>query len=264
MLTVRLAYIGRYLVNEADRSAYRQWVKTLLTPLAEELGWQSAPREDGDRKALRAQVLLTLGGVGRDPEVLEKAGKLALDVLNKSGSVDLAMSGTVLQLAAANGDASFYDEALNRLRKASTPEELAQWRRVLVSFDDPKLLERTLQLTLTSDVRSQDAIGIMAAVMANPAGTRLAWDFVREHWTDIEKKLGGYNGAGGLVAVTGSFCDTQLRDEVKDFFSTHPIPDAERTLQQSLETMNSCVDLRSQQGAPLAAWLEHHGSSTGE
>ena len=264
MLTVRLGYIGRYLVNDADRSSYQQWVRNLLAPLAETLGWQAAPGEDGDRRALRAQVLLTLGIEGHDSQVLQKAGALAADILKESGSADLAMSGTVLRLAAANGDASFYDQALDRLRKASSPEELAQWRRVLVSFDDPKLLDRTLQLTLTSGVRSQDAIGIMAAVMANPAGTRLAWNFVREHWTDIEKKLGGYNGAGGLVAVTGSFCDTQLRDEVKDFFSTHPIPDAERTLQQSLETMNYCVDLKSQQAAPLAAWFEHHGSSTGE
>ena len=97
MLTVRLAYIGRYLVNDSDQHSYEQWVKSLLTPVAVTLGWQATPGEDGDRKGLRAQVLLTLGEAGRDNEVLEKASKLAHDALDKPGSMDLAMAGTVLQ-----------------------------------------------------------------------------------------------------------------------------------------------------------------------
>ncbi|MGA8151447.1 MAG: ERAP1-like C-terminal domain-containing protein [Terriglobales bacterium] len=264
MLTVQMEHIGRYLVNNGDRSAYQQWVRGLLTPLADKLGWQPSPGEDGDRKALRAQVLLTLGRTGHDPAVLEKASKLASDVLDKPRSMDAAMVGTVLRLAAANGDAAFYDQVLDRMKKASSPGELSQLRQVMVGFDDPKLLDRTLRLTMTPDIRSQDANALIAAVMANPAGAHLAWDFVREHWAEIEKKLGGYNSSGGLVAATGTFCDAELSDQVKDFFSAHPIPDAERTLQQSLETIHYCVDLKSQQAAPLAAWLEQHGSSTGE
>src|ERR1700691_1797874 len=115
---------------------------------------------------------------------------------------------------------------------------------------------------MTVDIRRQDVVTVMAAVMITPAGSRPAWDFVREQWADIEKKLGGYNGSGRLVAATGSFCDPELRDQVKDFFSAHPIPDAERTLQQSLETIRYCVDLKSQQSAPLSASLEHHSTST--
>jgi aminopeptidase N len=263
MLTVRLGYISRYLVNDSDRHAYEQWVRDLLTPVADKLGWQPAQGEDGDRKALRAQVLLTLGVAGHDTAVLQKASNLAPDALDKPGSMDLAMAGTVLQLA-ATGDSAFYDKVLDRMKKASSPEELGQLQGILVSFDDPKLLDRTLQLSMTPDIRSQDAIAVMAAVMTNPAGARMAWDFVREHWADIEKKLGGYNGSGRLVAATGSFCDPELRAQVTDFFSAHPIPDAERTLRQSLETIRNCIDLKSQQAAPLAAWLDHHSSSTGE
>jgi aminopeptidase N len=264
MLTVRLGYIGQYLVNDSDRDSYEQWVRGLLTPLADTVGWQPTAGEDGDRKALRAQVLLTLGATGRDKEVLERAGKLAHDALDKSGSMDLALAGTTLQLAAMNGDAAFYDQVLDRLKKASSPEELGQLRAVLENFDDPKLLNRTLQLSMTPEVRSQDMITVITSVMFNPAGAQLAWNFLREHWAEIGKKLGGYNGSGRLVAATGSFCDPDLRAQVTEFFSAHPIPDAERTLQQSLETIRYCVDLKSQQSAPLAAWLEHHSSSTGE
>jgi len=248
--TTELEYIGRYLVSEPDRASYERWVKGLLSRLAEDLGWQAAPGEGDERKALRAQVFLTLGATARDPGVLEKAGKLAQAFIDGSTAMDAAMADTVLQLAAIHGGTAFYDQVLDRMNRAASPQDYYQSLTVFESFEDPALLDRTLKLAMTGEVRTQDAFGrtgVIGGVMANPAGERLAWDFVREHWEEIGKKLGGYNGTGGLVAATASFCDPELHSQVEDFFSHRQIPDAERTLRQSLEHINYCVDLKSQQ-----------------
>jgi len=246
------------------RDAYQQWVRDLLSPLAKKLGWVPAAGEGDERKTLRAQVLLTLGTTAHDPEVLKEAGKLALEALDKPGTMDVAMASTVFSLAAINGDPEFYDRVLNGVKKASSPGEYYLLLGVLGRFQDPKLLDRTLKLSMSSEIRTQDLANVIGGVMGNAAGEHMAWDFVREHWDDIAKTFGGYNGSGNLVRATNSFCDPELRDQVKDFFSVHPIPDAERTLRQVLEQMNNCIDLKSQQSGPLSAWLEHHGSTTGE
>ena len=120
-----------------------------------------------------------------------------------------------------------------------------------------------MEYAISPDVRSQDSLIVISAVMRNPAGTKLAWDFVRAHWSEIAN-LGGAFGGGMIVENTRSFCDAGMRDEVKDFFSTHPAPAAERTLKQSLESINYCVDLKAQQGTQLASWLQTHGNSVGE
>jgi aminopeptidase N len=99
--------------------------------------------------------------------------------------------------------------------------------------------------------------------MRNPAGTKLAWDFVRAHWNEVAN-LGGAFGGGVIVRASGSFCDASMRDEVKDFFATHQSPASERGLKQSLERINYCVDLKAQQRAQLASWLQSHGTSVGE
>ena len=39
-VTAKLEYISDYLVSDADREGYQQWVRRLLTPVATELGWQ--------------------------------------------------------------------------------------------------------------------------------------------------------------------------------------------------------------------------------
>ena len=52
-----------------------------------------------------------------------------------------------------------------------------------------------------------------------------------------------------IVQATGAFCDSGLREEAKAFFTAHPA--AERSLKQSMERMNYCVDLKTQQGTSL-------------
>jgi hypothetical protein len=52
-----------------------------------------------------------------------------------------------------------------------------------------------------------------------------------------------------------------MRDEVQAFFTAHPAPAAERSLQQSVEQINYCADRKAQQSGQLAAWLRAHNGS---
>ena len=90
--------------------------------------------------------------------------------------------------------------------------------------------------------------------MHNPAGQKLAWDFILAHW-DAVQKAGGPFASAEIVGATQSFCDAHMRDQVTDFFSAHKIAAAERTFRQSIERINNCVDLKSQQEPQLSSWL---------
>jgi len=177
--------------------------------------------------------------------------------------VDRELAFSALPLAALNGDAALYDKILEKTKHANSPEEYFLYLQNLSRFGDPQLLQRTLDLAISGDIRSQDVLQVVSGVMRNPAGQKLAWDFVRSHWPDMEK-VGGPFASAQIVGVAGSFCDAGLRDEVKDFFSAHKVPSAERTFKQSLERINYCVDLKTQQSTQLASWLEHKGGSAGK
>jgi len=261
-LTGELDYIGEYLVTDADRTSYQSWVRRLLSPAAQELGWQPKFGEGDEAKELRSRVIFTLGYVGRDPQVLAEARKLTEQALDNPTAIDRTMAFTVFRLAALNGDTALYDRIAAKLdNKDSTPEEYYLYFQTLAEFGDPKLLQRTLDMAVSTTVRSQDSLGLIAAVMQNPAGTRLAWEFVRLHWGDIEKVGGGVT-SGEVVASTSAFCDAGMRDEVLDFFSTHKVPTAERRLKQAIERMNYCVDLKARQTPQLSSWLEQHASGS--
>jgi len=157
-----------------------------------------------------------------------------------------------------------YGEVMGKLQSKDTPlESYYLYFHTLAQFRDPVLLQRTLDYAISPAVRSQDTLGLISAVMKNPAGAHLTWNFVRTHWSDVEKVAGGFT-SGEVVAATSSFCDANMHEEVQTFFAAHNIPTAERTLQQSLETIHTCSDLKSRQTQELATWLQQKGSASGK
>jgi aminopeptidase N len=256
----RLNFIGRYLVTDSDRDSYRAWLRGYLSPVVKDVGWEPKPGESDEQRTLRSRLFNSLGYDGRDPQVLAEARKIADKALEDPSSVDRQLAGGALALAALNGDQAFYDRVMAALKNAKSPEEYYNYLFTLPQFSDPKLLQRTLDFAVSPDVRSQDALGVVSSVMGNPEGQKQAWDFVLSHW-DAVQKAGGPFASGQIVGSTGTFCDAQMRDQVVEFYSAHKIESAERTYRQSIERINNCVDLKSQQQPQLASWLGQHGSS---
>ncbi len=259
----RLNYIGQYLVSDSDRDSYRIWLRQYLAPAMKDVGYEPKPGESDEQRALRSRLFGTLGSDARDPEVLEQARKIADKALDDPASVDHELAGGAFGLAALNGDAAFYDRVMAALKNPKSPEEYYMYLFTLPSFRDPKLLQRTLDFAISPDVRSQDALQVITSVLENRDGEQLAWDFIRQHWPEIEK-AGGPFASAQIVGATSVFCDATKRDQVTEFFTAHKVAAAERTYKQSLERINNCVDLKSRQEPQLAAWLGQHGMAGGK
>ena len=259
----RLSYIGTYLVTDGDRGSYRAWLRQYLTPMVKEVGWEPKPGESDEQKTLRARLLASLGSDARDPDALAEARSIADKALSDPSSVDHELAGSALPVAALNGDSNFYDRLMAALKNPKSPEEYYAYFYTLPQFTDPKLLERTLDFAISPDVRSQDALGLVTNVLGNPDGQKLAWDFVKQHWPELEK-AGGPFASAQVVGATSSFCDAGMRDQVTEFFNAHKVAAAERTYKQSLERINNCVDLKTQQEPQLASWLGQHGNAGGK
>jgi aminopeptidase N len=257
-----LHFIGEYLVSDGDRDEYRNWLRQYLTPAMKDVGYEPKPGESDEQRTLRSRLFDALGYDARDPETLEEARKIADKALADPASVDTEMAGGAFALAALNGDSAFYDRVMAATKNPKSPELYYTYLFTLPRFNDPKLLQRTLDFAISPEVRSQDSLRVITTVMRNPAGRDLAWDFVRSHW-DAVAKAGGPFASAAVVGATSVFCDTGMRDQVTEFFSTHKVAAAERTYKQSIERINNCVDFKSQQQPQLASWLGQHGTAGG-
>ena len=259
----RLTYIREYLVSDSDSDAFRAWLQQLLTPVLKDVGWEPKPGESDEERTLRTRIIGSLGYDARDPEVLAEARKITDKALADPSSVDHELAGTAFGLAALNGDQGMYDKLMASLKDQKSPEEYYQHLYTLAAFTNPQLLQRTLDYAISPDVRSQDALQLVTAVMQNPAGQELAWDFIRKNWPAMEK-AGGPFASAEIVGATSVFCDAGRRAQVTEFFTDHKVAAAERTYKQSIERIDNCIDLKSQQETQLASWLGQHGTAGGK
>jgi hypothetical protein len=257
----QLNTIGRYIVTDDDRPAYQLWVRNTLNPVAKRIGWEPKPGESEDAKNLRPLLLNALGGQGRDPGAIAEAQKLADRALQDPGSVQSDLATDAFGLAASNGGPDFYDKIMAAMKGSKTPEQYYLYFYTLPNFSDAHLVQRTLDFAISPAVRSQDSLGLIGNVMGNPDGQKLAWDFVRSHWEEVVK-AGGPFASAQLQGNVGVFCDSAMKDQVQEFFSAHPSSAAERTLRQSMERINNCIAMKTQQSGQLASWLQGQGGSS--
>ena len=258
--TDRTTFIADRLVSEPFRPAFERWVRLAFRPLADRLGWNASPQESEDRRSVRAAVLYTLGYAGRDPDVLREARRRVDRHLARVESLDPSLFTVTVQLAAINGDAALYNRYLALIKGQRDAGEQTGYRAALSYFSDPVLVSRTLDYATSSEVRTQDAPSILAALMARPAAAAATWTYVKTHWPSIEKSYDVFLGLPQVVGATQNFCDPDTRGDIEQFFDDHPVRGSDRAARQSLETIDRCIGTRAAQTERLDSWLRAHAS----
>jgi aminopeptidase N/puromycin-sensitive aminopeptidase len=253
-----LRFLDSYLITAADRENYHSWLRTVFSPMLARIGWTPVPGESDEIRTLRADFVIILGRLARDPETIKESTRLARQYLQDPNSIDPNLAESVLAVAANAGDMALLNEYLQAMQHMTAPEQYRNVTQSIAAFQGPELAERVLQEAISPGMRNQDAPFLIASELRNPQNHAYAWPWVKSHWADVEKKLSATSGSN-IVFSTGSFCDAAGRDDVQRFFSEHKVPSSERALKQVAERINSCISYRERQQDNLAAWLGQHG-----
>jgi aminopeptidase N len=255
-LSNRLAFTGEYLVTSQQRPRYQAWIRERFGPALAALGVPGDPSDADERQSRRAELLSLVALGGNDPAMQARAHELAVGYMANPMSLPGTLAPTVLRVAAASGDAALYERYMAQLEKTgSQPEEYYRFFGALPFFSDPALVTRTLQFAVSPAVRTQDTAVLIGGLLGQPRSRDAAWGFVQAEWSTLTRKLGTFQGIPGIVGALGSFCATTAADQVKQFFAKHPIPSAERTLQQAIERIDNCAALAARQAPALATWI---------
>jgi len=158
-------------------------------------------------------------------------------------------------VVASQADEARYEELHERYRAASTPQEHLRYLYALGQVDDARLLERTLDLCLTSEVRSQDAPMLIGAIMSRRGGRRVALDWVESHWAQAEARYPRNNVSRMLEGMT-ALVEPDLIDQARRLVEAHPLPQAQARVRQLLERMAINAKLAERVRPTLAAALE--------
>ena len=254
-LASNLRDIDLLLSNEPYHQRFRDSCRDLFSPAARKAGWEIRST-DGHLDALLRSTVLSQAGSYGDQDIIDQAVGKFQGYLEDHATVHPDLRGVVLSLAAQAGDRATYDRIWDLEKETSLQEEKIRLLLSLARFNQPELLQETLDRALTDDVRSQDTITVVTAVAANLKGRQLAWDFVKDRWGEFDRRYGGGGfGLMRLVSVCGNFTDAEQLNDVESFFKDHPVPAAERTIRQALERVRLHISWLDRNRSDLAEWF---------
>jgi len=89
----------------------------------------------------------------------------------------------------------------------------------MCNFKLKNLLLKTLALSLTPEVRSQNIRAPIMGVAANIYGKDVLWPWLKNNWKELVRKFGVGNPlANRIVASVGSVIDDKQEIDVRNFF----------------------------------------------
>jgi len=236
-----------------EKAAISAWICATFDPQFTRLG-DPSPTDSDNTRELRSLLFYFLGYYGNDRHVIVKARLTAQKYMLDPASVDPTLGQTAVAIAARYGDPALFVQLQSVYETSKNPELQEGALRLLSEFQDPTLVQRSLDYAVSDKVRNQDAAIQFSIAMQINENRDQAWKYIQNNWSKVEKQLTTEMGAE-LVGSTGNFCSVDARVEVKNFFSNHKVPSSDVSLLHAIEHINGCIELRALQEPNLKQWI---------
>jgi puromycin-sensitive aminopeptidase len=241
------------MIAEADaRPAIAAAVRALAGPAGAKMGWEAKPGESELDRQLRGLLISTLGTLGEDPEVQQRAAELYARFEDNPASADRDLVTPLVNILSHTGDAERYEQFRSKFRAPRTPQEEQRYLFALAGFRDSALLNKTMEMTLDGQVRTQNAPYLLHSLLLNTHFRYEAWEFIKRNWSEMTKKYPD-NALPRMCEAVVALLDREA--EVQQFFGEHRVRLGGKIIDQHLERLSVAVGFRKREGAKLKQTL---------
>jgi puromycin-sensitive aminopeptidase len=243
------------LLDAPQRPALQAFLRNLLTPIVQKLGWSPQAGEHELISQVRGELIGALGALGDDKTIQAEARSRYEQYKKDRDAVDRNIVPALVSILAHIGGAAEYEEFKTNFQTAKTPQEETRYLFALAAFRPADLFEQTLQLTINGEVRTQNAPYLMRSILLNTEGRERAWTFLKENWDEMGRQYPD-NSIVRMCEGIISLVTPELEADVVDFFASHPVKQGTKTMQQHLEKLRVAVACKQREAANIEAYLQ--------
>jgi hypothetical protein len=194
-----------------------------------------------------------MGNLGNDPETVEKARQVALNVI-EGAEFDPEVCTAALAVYSHHGGAEEYETLWSAYQRTPAPTEKVRYLRSVAGVQVEELAVATVDKIVEGDIRTQDGFWVFARLLGGDAGPSV-WQSARTRWDQVLEAMPGMTRrrvVEGLPALS----QPEVAADVKGFFAEHPIPEASRFLTQNLELLDANVLLRERETPVVTGYFQ--------
>jgi aminopeptidase N len=151
-----LSSIERFERGTPGHAAFTAYARSIVKPLAENLGWDAKGDETPGKQRLRRTALGELGAWG-DQDVIAEARKRFAAFQTDRSKIRSDDQNMILTIVARDADAATFEQLHAIAKSAKNETELRRYYPALMTVRDPKLAEAAAAIALSDEISQQAA-----------------------------------------------------------------------------------------------------------
>ena len=167
--------------------------------------------------------------------------------------LEAGLRATVLAIVAENADGLIWDQLHMLAKSASSAIEKADYYRLLGAAKDPVLVDKALALSISGEMETTTAPGIVRRVSMSHPMTALT--FAIEHWSTLQPMLETMAQNRYMPALAAPSSDLAILKPLSDFAKAHIPATGDGELRKTEAGIRSNAETRRRTLPDIDRWM---------
>jgi aminopeptidase N len=241
--------------DEAIEQKLHKFVRDLVLPLAQQLGWGDKPSDSAHVLRLRG-LTHSIAASARDKDILAE-GLRRFEVFRKPADLPPSTRSVIYYIGARYGTTADFKKLLNLYRSVQNADEREELAAGMTATKDPKHHEQLLDMMTTDEVRRQDLMHWFAWLIRNRHSRAAAWHWLVTHWGWIEQEFSSNKSYGFFARYSSNvFSHRAELQQFHDFFEPKKsVVVLKRDIALGEADISSRIAWRERNEAAVKDWL---------
>lgn len=244
--------------NQQVSDGLKKFTLKLVSPAAEAIGWEYPKNEEWLTGQLRKLLLSLAANAGHKATVAEGQKRFQEWKGGNDKAIHANLRSVVFNMAVANGGKDEWASIKDEYVKTQSVDGKEICLVALGKTKDKKAAEELLEFATSEVVPPQDAHSAVVSVAANNECRITAWEFTRDQWDRVTKRLGVSNivlDRWIKMGLTG-FSNLEVERDIASFFKDKDTTAFARSLVIISDSITANASYKQRDEKVLLEWLQ--------
>ncbi|MDH3190368.1 MAG: M1 family metallopeptidase, partial [Acidimicrobiia bacterium] len=172
------------VISSDDRPGFQAFVRDLVSPASERMGWEPETDETDLDRRLRGLLQRTRGVLGDDKSSLAEARSL-FEATLAGEPVDGEVATAALAIVAANGGQDEFDTFVDAFRNAASPQDEVRYLQAAIAVPEQDTAGQVLDMLTNGEIRRQDGAWVTARLIGHRTTGIETWRRIKDRWEAV-------------------------------------------------------------------------------
>ena len=249
-------YINRLLVDDPARESFQVYARSILRPSFNELGWTPKAGESPKAATLRANLIEILGNLN-DSEIMRGCRERFAKYLENPASIAPDLRRPNLLVVGRYADESTWNKLHELGLKTTSIEEKQNYYDALATTIDPKLVTKTLPISLTDELPASRAISLIGKVARDGEHGDLVWNFAKANMKALLAKSDALGESRFAPSLFLFFSDNARAAELKAYAKSNLPPTSAKEVAKAVDEVEFRTEFKRRITTQLSGWIDN-------